>query len=256
MRVMSYNIHRGVGSRDGKYQPQRVIDVIEAHNPDIICLQEVALKTKQVRHEDQPAMFREALRFEHVVFQGNRHLKEGVWGNMLLSRWPIARSHRISLTWQWRKARGAILSDIETTEGRLHIVNWHLGLSARERLWQVRHLLKHPLYCESAHLPTLIIGDSNDWRNRLWIDEFSSGEWELHTRPASRFRTYPSTFPVGALDKAYCLGKITVKHCSIVHDKLARVASDHLPLLVDLHLTSPAEENGVPESESAVEATP
>ena len=114
MRVMSYNIHRGVGARDGRYRPQRAIDVIEAHNPDIVCLQEIAHKTKQVRHDDQPEMFTKALRFEHVVFQGNRHLKEGVWGNMLLSRWPIITSHRISLTLGRKKARGAILAVIDS----------------------------------------------------------------------------------------------------------------------------------------------
>lgn len=106
MRVMSYNIHRGVGARDGMYRPRRVIDVIEAHNPDIVCLQEVALKTKQVSYDDQPAMIARELHFEHAIFQGNRHLKEGVWGNMLLSRWPITQSHRISLTLKWRKAQG------------------------------------------------------------------------------------------------------------------------------------------------------
>jgi endonuclease/exonuclease/phosphatase family metal-dependent hydrolase len=242
MRVMTYNIHRAVGPRDGKYDPQRVIDVIEAHNPDIVCLQEVAHKTKQVRHDDQPTMFREALHFEHVVFQGNRHLKEGVWGNMLLSRWPISRSHRISLTWQWRKARGAILAVIDTPEGSLHLVNWHLGLSARERLWQTRHLLQHPLYREAGDLPTLIVGDSNDWRNRLWIEIFAARKFEMHTRPVSRFRTYPSRFPIGSLDKVFCCGTIGVKACTVVHDKFARAASDHLPLLVDMHLQSNADE--------------
>ncbi len=238
MRVMSYNIHRGFGARDGKYRPRRVIDVIEAHNPDIVCLQEVALKTKQVSYDDQPAMLARELHFEHVIFQGNRHLKEGVWGNMLLSRWPITQSHRISLTLKWRKARGAILAVVETPEGPLHVVNWHLGLSARERLWQTRHLLGHPLYGEAAHLPTLLIGDSNDWRNRLWIEILSNHHFEIHTRPVSRYRTYPSTIPMGSLDKVFCLGKMHIKACSVVRDKLAKAASDHLPLLVDMHLQS------------------
>lgn len=248
MRVMSYNIHRGVGARDGRYRPQRALDVIEAHNPDIICLQEIAHKTKQVRRDDQPAMFTEALRFEHVIFQGNRHLKEGVWGNMLLSRWPIIQSHRISLTWEHRKARGAILAVIDTPEGPLHIINWHLGLSARERLWQTRHLIHHPLYRESIHLPTLLIGDSNDWRNKLWTEILAACQYELATRPLSRYRTYPSTFPMGALDKVYCLGNIEVRHCAVVRDKQTRTASDHLPLLVDLHLTSTARDTASDQS--------
>ena len=41
MRLLSYNIHKGIGGRDRRYDIQRVIEVIEEENPDLICLQEV-----------------------------------------------------------------------------------------------------------------------------------------------------------------------------------------------------------------------
>ncbi len=125
------------------------------------------------------------------------------------------------------------------------MINWHLGLSARERIWQTRHLLQHALYRESIHLPTLLIGDSNDWRNRLWKKELEVRDYQLVTRPISRYRTYPATLPMGALDKAYCLGNIKVRACTIVRDKSTRTASDHLPLLVDLHLEADSAANAV-----------
>ena len=56
---------------------------------------------------------------------------------------------------------------VDTPEGPLHLVNWHLGLSEKERRWQADHLLAHALFREAAHLPTLIAGDYNDWRNAL-----------------------------------------------------------------------------------------
>ena len=41
MRLLTYNIHKGIGGRDRRYSLERIIDVIEAENPDLICLQEV-----------------------------------------------------------------------------------------------------------------------------------------------------------------------------------------------------------------------
>ncbi|MFN5756450.1 MAG: endonuclease/exonuclease/phosphatase family protein, partial [Planctomycetia bacterium] len=41
MRLLSWNIHKGIGGRDRRYSLARIIDCIEAENPDIICLQEV-----------------------------------------------------------------------------------------------------------------------------------------------------------------------------------------------------------------------
>ena len=63
---------------------------------------------------------------------------------------------------------------VDTPEGQLHLVHWHLGLAERERHWQVNHLLAHPLFLESAELPTLIVGDTNDWRNTLCRGPFAA----------------------------------------------------------------------------------
>ncbi len=41
MRLLSYNIHKGIGGRDRRYRLERIVDVIESENPDFICLQEV-----------------------------------------------------------------------------------------------------------------------------------------------------------------------------------------------------------------------
>ena len=54
MRLLTYNIHKGIGGRDRRYQLQRVIDVLEAENPDIICLQEVDRHNQRSHFDDQP----------------------------------------------------------------------------------------------------------------------------------------------------------------------------------------------------------
>ncbi|HID24031.1 MAG TPA: endonuclease [Planctomycetaceae bacterium] len=236
MRLLSYNIHKGIGGADRRYDLQRIIDVIESQNPDLICLQEVDRHVRRSRYHDQPRVLAEYFRPAASLYQMNVHLKSGGYGNLILSRWPLRSHHRISLTLRTRKPRGALLAVVDTPEGPLHLICWHLGLGQRERWWQVRRLLRHRCYREAAHLPTLIVGDFNDWRNVLANGHLADQEFQQITRPASRFRSFPAVLPVSSLDKAFARGPILVKRAHIVRSRLARQASDHLPLMIDFHL--------------------
>ena len=236
MRLLSYNIHKGIGGRDRRYRIQRIIDVVEAENPDLICLQEVDRHVRRTRLDDQPAKLAEALGALSSLYQLNVHLKGGGYGNLLLSRWPIVRHHHVSLRYKRRKPRGAQLAVVETPTGPLHLVHWHLGLAELERRWQVGHLLDHPLCHESDALPTLVVGDFNDWRNTLAHGPFARHGFQQLTTPRSRFRSFPARFPVLSLDKAFSRGAIDLRHARIVHSPLARAASDHLPLVLDFHI--------------------
>lgn len=236
MRLLSYNIHKGIGGRDRRYRLSRVIDVIEEQNPDLICLQEVARDTPRCRHDDQPLLLTEYFQPAAWLFQINVHYQRGGYGNLFLSRWPVEVHHQVSLQMHRKKPRGAQIAVVETPEGPLLLVNWHLGLAERERQWQVEHLLGHRLFRESEHLPTVIAGDYNDWRNTLAGGAFISQGMQQITHPRSRYRSFPAWMPVGALDKAFFRGEVEIRHSRVIHSSLARRASDHLPLIVDFHL--------------------
>ena len=240
MRLLSYNIHKGVGGRDRLYRFERIIEVIESENPDLICLQEVDHNCKRSRYDDQPILLAQAFRFPGSLYQANVYLRgnAGGYGNLILSRWPFQKTHQVSIRLKNRKPRGAQISVVETPEGLLHLVNSHLGLAERERHWQVAHLLDHPMFLESSRLPTVVVGDFNDWRNTLARGVFAHHGFHQVTAPRSKFRSFPAYLPVISLDKAFTRGGIHVRHARIVHSKLARVASDHLPLVFDFHLES------------------
>jgi endonuclease/exonuclease/phosphatase family metal-dependent hydrolase len=233
---LSYNIHKGIGGRDRRYRLERIIDVIEQENPDLICLQEVDRGVPRSRHDDQPRLLADTFNSTEKLFQLNMHLKVGGYGNLILSRWPFVRRHQISLRLKRKKPRGAQMAVIETPEGRLHLVNWHLGLAEAERRWQVQHLLNHHLFRESDSFPTLVIGDYNDWRNQLADRVFGEAGFRQVTTPPFRFRSFPAYLPVGSLDKAFVRGALTIRHARIAHSAMARQASDHLPLVIDFHL--------------------
>ena len=235
MRLLSYNIHKGIGGRDRRYRLERIFQVIADEHPDMVCLQEVDRNVARTRHDDQPRKLRRR------------------W-----ARWPISISSTcgsrrvVTATWCSRGGRSGLSPDLapptETKAARrrsrssrrprgpLHVVHWHLGLAERERHWQVRHLLEHALFRESAHLPTLIVGDFNDWLNTLARNPFAHHGFAQVTMPRSRFRSFPAYWPLASLDKAFVRGPVEIRHARIVHSRLARDASDHLPLVIDFHL--------------------
>lgn len=236
MRLLTYNIHKGIGGRDRRYRLERICEVIESQNPDLVCLQEVDRDVQRSRFDDQPQLLAERLGFADLVYQQNVKLKSGGYGNLILSRWPIAERHSVSLRLWVKKPRGAQLARIETPEGPVQLVNWHLGLAELERSWQARRLLDHPLFREHASLPTLIVGDTNDWRNALKRGALESEGFQQITHPASRFRSFPAWFPMGSLDKVFLRGPINVRMAHVIRTAQTRLASDHLPLVVDFHL--------------------
>ena len=244
MRLLSYNIHKAIGGRDRRYRPDRVVAGLRRHDPDLACLQEVDRNVDRSLFHDQPELLAEALGSAARVFQQNHPVRTGGYGNLILSRWPVLESHSISLRRGWRKARGAQVALIETPEGPLLLVNWHLGLAERERHWQVERLLTHPLFRPLAHHPTLVVGDTNDWRNRLARGPFARLGFRSATAPPSRFRSFPASLPVASLDKAFYRGPIAVRRARIVKTGLTREASDHLPLLVDFRLVTSGPEAG------------
>jgi endonuclease/exonuclease/phosphatase family metal-dependent hydrolase len=236
MRLLSYNIHKAIGGRDRRCVLQRVIDVIEGENPDICCLQEVARGARRTHFHDQARMLAEYFKSAAYVYQPNVYYKTGMYGNLILSRWPLVAKHQISLRLNNKKPRGAQLVVVKTPEGTLHLVNCHLGLAEDERHWQVERLLNHHLFRESAEMTTLIVGDYNDWLNRLHGGKLREHGFQQLTTPISRFRSFPAYLPLSSLDKAFHRGEIFVRNARVVHNALAKKASDHLPLVIDFHL--------------------
>jgi endonuclease/exonuclease/phosphatase family metal-dependent hydrolase len=239
MRLFSWNIHKGIGGRDRRYSLARILDCIESQNPDLIALQEVDRHVGRSRHDDQPRLLAARLGFQSV-YQPTVAVGRGGYGNLVLSRYRVESRHRVSLRLGSRKPRGAQLLVVDTPEGPLHLVNTHLGLAEHERRWQVTRLLSHALFAAADGLPTLLVGDFNDWRNTLSATVLAAAGFAQVTSPASHFRSFPAWLAVGSLDKAFVRGPLEIREARILRTRLTRDASDHLPLVVDFHIRAPA----------------
>ena len=76
-RLMTYNIHKGIGGVDRRYRFERIIETLFLHAPDIVLLQEVAGRVPRWHRDRQVDLLADTLRFRHRAFQANAKLRAG-----------------------------------------------------------------------------------------------------------------------------------------------------------------------------------
>ena len=227
LKLATYNIHRCIGA-DGLALPERILSVLNEMNADVIALQEVEL-----HHE--PALNLLAYLARHtgltpIAGPTITHAESG-YGNAMLTRLPILAVRRIDLSLPDRDPRGAIDMRLDWQGHQLHLIATHLGLNPGERRHQVRRLLK--LLDVSGDDLTILMGDINEWF--LWGRPL---RWLNRVFPVSqRRRTFPARWPLFALDRIWVYPPAVLAGVATHDSKLARVASDHLPLQAVLEMT-------------------
>jgi endonuclease/exonuclease/phosphatase family metal-dependent hydrolase len=224
IRVVSYNIHQGRGLV-GLSRLDRIIDVLREVDADIIALQEV--------FGYHAPTLREATGM-NVIFGPTRRKAQHLYGNLFLSRLPLVSYKSYNLTCLPFEPRGCLRADVEYGAGRLHIFNVHLGLSYKERIRQVR-MLSGIVDRQEFRGPRLLLGDFNEWFNGL-ASRLLRAEFGHPFGRRKRVRTHPSPFPVFPLDRIYHDPIVRLEHVAVHRSRLARVASDHLPIYADLRL--------------------
>ena len=246
LRIITYNIHRAIGL-DRRYQPERIIKILADHDADIILLQEVDEGAPRSKEQDMAREIAAELGFDHYAAGHNVSLRKGRYGNATLSRYPIMRERNIDLTIGNHKRRGCQHTAIEipTSSGsstHLDVFNLHLGLSPLERQRQAGRLMRCKEFTDiDPDAACIVGGDFNDWLSRLralFVEGMSlrcatDTETRLRTRP---IKTYPSFAPRGGLDRIYYRGNLRATSAIPCRHQVARVASDHLPVIVEFEL--------------------
>jgi endonuclease/exonuclease/phosphatase family metal-dependent hydrolase len=240
LRVMSYNIHRAIGV-DRRFRPERIVAILRHYDPDVVMLQEVDEGAPRSRELNLAKELAEEAGYPNFALGHNVSLKKGRYGNATLSRLPILRERNIDLSiaesWIRRGCQHTTL-DLGGREGHLEVFNLHLGLSARERAKQIE-LIKRSAELSGVPYttPVLVAGDFNDWRSLL-MPVFTNGmgfscATERKRGPYPVIPTYPSFSPQGGLDRIYHRGPLRLVSAHSCRLQIARVASDHLPILAE-----------------------
>jgi len=244
-RILTYNVHRCVGA-DRRLDVGRVADVIASLEPDIVALQELDVGRARTGGVDQAHAIAHRLDMS-FHFHAALKVEEELYGDAILTCLPerlvqvgplpgYARVPRL-------EPRGALWIAVELDGVEVNIINTHLGLVPREQQIQAAFLagpawLRHPA-CVG---PTILLGDFNATATSVVYRTLSSRlaaarRLSPHRRPTS---TFPSPLPVLRIDHVFVSPEVQVLDVSAPYNPLVRVASDHLPLVMDFSLQADA----------------
>lgn len=238
LRIVTYNVHRCVGS-DGVEDAARVARVAAHHRPDVVCVQEVVVAARDDDAKEQPAILAEELGLRHGVVGLNCKRRRGTYGNMTLSRFPVEEHENLDLTVAFSIPRGGLYTRIRLSNGRpLHVVNVHFGLGGYERPSQFDRVVGRLAEVVRSGEAAVVLGDVNDWRNTIVRGPMRRSDLRCATGDVRDPGppTFPSRAPLGALDKVFVNGAVRVVGTHVSRLALARVASDHLPVIADIEV--------------------
>lgn len=221
LTVASYNIHRGRGL-DRRVDLPRIAAVLDEIGADVVGIQEVY-------HDQAEALAR--LLGVRVVMGATHERAEGLYGNALLTRLDVRDHEVFDLTRRRREPRGGLRVDVAAGDQLLHLFNVHFGLRVWERAEQVALLVRQHVLRVELSGPRIVMGDLNEW----FPGAVGRTLRRQLQRPRLR-RTHPAPLPLFALDRIYWDRALEGHGLRVHRSRLARVASDHLPIVARLRL--------------------
>lgn len=227
LKIGSYNIQKSIGV-DARRRPDRTLKVIGELDCDVIALQEADKRFGPRESTLDRDMIIAETNYRPVPFAvGAQSL--GWHGNAILVRAGIHILDHRRLELPTLEPRGAVSTDLAIGANRFRIAAMHLSLVGHYRKKQIASLM-HQLHHHLEYLPTILIGDLNEWRDTSDSIRMFERRYEV-TTPG---RSFPSPLPVGSLDRIITSPEFTVKHAGVHKSWTARVASDHLPVWAEL----------------------
>ncbi|WP_136637526.1 endonuclease/exonuclease/phosphatase family protein [Pseudooceanicola onchidii] len=227
LTIATWNLQKCVGM-DLRRNPSRSLDVLADTGAALAVLQEVD-KRLPPRPAALPRAMAEAAdwRVLDVSPLGPGGPSLGWHGNTILARPGIDIETLDHIDLPGLEPRGAIRADLTTPIGPLRVIGTHLGLIRRDRIRQMATLSRW--LTTMPPRPTVLAGDLNEWGTISVL---------AHAMPQLRVldspRTYPAPRPLGRLDRFALSPELTASAPRTHTAQPARIASDHLPLLVKL----------------------
>ena len=244
LRVATYNVHGCIGT-DGQRSEGRIAEVIASLEVDVVGLQELDLSRKRSAGVDQAGAIAEKLgwhrHFHAAMRRGDEH-----YGHAIISRHPLTLRRAECLpgdgSFFCREQRAAVAMDVLTEFGAVHVINTHLGLGRGERRLQAELLTSADwLAARDEEAPLILLGDFNSLPgsgpHRL-LSRHLRDVRQL-VRPRRAHRTFPTAFPAFAVDHIFVNAALHPVSVSVHRTAMARVASDHFPLVAELIIQKP-----------------
>jgi endonuclease/exonuclease/phosphatase family metal-dependent hydrolase len=208
---------------DGRRDPGRIVRILREIDADIIGLQEVDSRSDGGNKSRQLDYLANGTGLSAVDGPTIRR-HNGRFGNVLLTRRQILNIRRLDLSVQGREPRGAIDVEADIEGEAIRVIVTHLGLRSSERRHQLKRLLA--ALSEVRTGLVVVLSDINEW---LPVSR-PLRVLHAHLGRSRAPRTFPSPFPLFALDRIWVWPKEALVDVSVHRTLLTRIASDHLPL--------------------------
>jgi endonuclease/exonuclease/phosphatase family metal-dependent hydrolase len=233
LRVMTYNIHVGVGM-DKKLDLERIADVINNEHPDLVGLQEVDRAVKRTELRDEILELAKLTGMD-FAFAHNLDFQGGQYGVAILSRLDIQKiDHRKYENMREAERRGMIRVEVKLANRTINFVTTHLDYQHDdERLHETEQMLR---FLQNVKGPLIVVGDFNDAPEgnayKLMQTKFKDA-WTT-TNTTDEGLSYPADTPTKRIDYVFTRQSDRIRATKAwVVDTLA---SDHRPVVVDLEL--------------------
>ena len=122
-------------------------------------------------------------------------------------------------------------AELRVDGAALRILGVHLDLSGLWRRRQIRAILKY-LDGAAHHMPTVIMGDFNQWSDKGALSELAFHHHRLVQTPKS----FHTSRPVACLDRIIVSHEVQVTAADSHISPLSKQASDHLPLWATMQI--------------------
>jgi len=226
IKLATYNIHKAVGT-DRRRNPERIIDVLNELDADVIALQE-ADRRFGARASALPHWQLLAHSPYRAVPLSVRAESLGWHGNAILVRRDVEILGHDVLHLPCLEPRGAVSAAVSVRGRALRVFGMHLDLSGLWRKRQASALLHFADLAsrQGSAVPTVMMGDTNEWTSGGGCLTL----FDRHFQTLWSGRSFHARRPVAALDRIMVGAGLRALETGVHASALARRASDHLPV--------------------------
>lgn len=224
---------------DRQRSETRIAEVIAEMSVDVVALQELDSGRRRSAGADQTTMIAEQLGW-HSYFHPALQREGEHYGNAILSRYQLTFRRGVELPGKppffCRENRAAVEVELESSLGKVHIINTHLGLGRRERFLQAQLFSSAEwLAGTDSDVPVILLGDFNSLTGSLPYRTLSRHLRDVRELIQAKepIRTYPTRLPVLGVDHIFVNGPVQPVSLTVHRSPRARIASDHFPLIAE-----------------------
>jgi endonuclease/exonuclease/phosphatase family metal-dependent hydrolase len=263
IRMMTYNVHsfRPYDTENLEDVKSQMLKLIEAENPDIICLQEYF--TRKKGSYDMTDSLKKILNTDEYYFLPATKNEYEATGLAIFSKYPIKNKGHIVFE-PGKGGNESIYVDVEKNKKRFRIYNVHLqSISFNKQDYQYLDKIKKKMdpelvpskrilsmlntaflkrsaqvdlmkaHMETCKIPFLIAGDFNDTPASYAVTQLTTSlNNSFKEKGKGLGRTYNGKFPNFQIDYI-----ATTKDFNIINQRIVEAElSDHFPVRSDLSL--------------------